>query len=420
MNFKSFFYFLILLCYSSFSQNSFEKGYLITIEGKKIEGFVDIKSNLKLSAESILYRKDFNAQNEYYQLTMIKEIHLDRGVKYVKELVEYDKDYVDNKLSTSFDKNLSSETVLLEVLLEGEANLYSYEKNDKKLFYVKSTNEPLEYLFYKKATNTSGDQKENAFFRQQLFEKFKCKVDDSIADFLKVNYNTESLVSFFESYNECKGNTSYAQNKSKQKPVFKLAPLMGLLINNIELTSDDSFFQTSEEDYSKTSMFFGVELSVKFPKSNFRYEIFGRLFYNKVDYTKYFFYEDIALNRKIDRQYTFNSGNINFSIGPRYFFNSYSKNRFFVDLALGVIIPNGDLKSKTTFAYATGGTPFEIENETFDTSLNFIPSVGFGYLYANKFGIDIRMDTANNFTKSYTEIKFRQLPFYISVKYLLF
>src|SRR5690625_722287 len=166
---------ILLLNIIAYSQVSFEEGYFIDNNDKRINCLIE-NIDWKNNPKEFTYKltEDSNPRKE--TIRNVKEFGINDFSRYVRHKVMIDRSPDDpvRKLSESGQPNLKEEELFLNVLVEGEASLYMYvDQRLKRYFYNKdgSAVEPLIFKRFIRADNKVGT---NSQYKQQLYNELKC------------------------------------------------------------------------------------------------------------------------------------------------------------------------------------------------------------------------------------------------------
>ncbi|WP_299361115.1 hypothetical protein [Winogradskyella sp.] len=287
------FLFLLLLSfvYVGSSQVSFQQGYIIDNTGKKVQCYIQNK-DWKRNPTSVTYKTDKSSPEEILTINQIKEFkindtdHFYKQHKITKQLVG--PLFEEMQLSNSF--------VLLRVLVDGESSLYEIH-NKGKYFFFYEKDDGLVFLDYKKTIDENNRVRENAPFKRQLFDNFKCD-DFILEDYSNLRYNSTNLSDFFTDYNKCKGEEYTNLHDQRTKPKISLKLKGGLNINSNQINTNASSYVLSysgpppfsinpveeeivrtfggEEDYGDNTnhLSFGMELEVRLPFDQNNWSVF--------------------------------------------------------------------------------------------------------------------------------------------------
>ncbi|MFK8103257.1 MAG: hypothetical protein AB8G15_12055 [Saprospiraceae bacterium] len=191
----------------------------------------------------------------------VKSFGIDGEFKYERFMVEAavrinNRANLDNKKTIKFVK----EIFFLAVVLEGEANLYVYEKDNGKYFFYSLGQAPPEQLIYKRYKVDADKVRTNNQYQQQLFNQLKCAAW-SPKDISTLDYKKSSFVKLFTKYNEACGNTPSIRYEAKSRNAFKLSlrprwNSSSLSLENLQGRPDIQVVDLS----SQSTIQFGLEL----------------------------------------------------------------------------------------------------------------------------------------------------------------
>jgi hypothetical protein len=206
--------FTLLISASAVAQISYEKGFYIGNDNKKIECLiknVDWKNN----PTRFEYKLPEATESKTEDISSVMEFGFDNSVKYLRSMVKIDRssDSFDS-LRSERNPTFRSEQLFLKVLVDGKATLLSYQAGTLLRFFYSVDKSDVQQLVYKKYLVENEGIATNSDFRQQLWMGFKCQdiSENSIKDIL---YSAKALSNFFKKYNECHGETPSAVSSEK-------------------------------------------------------------------------------------------------------------------------------------------------------------------------------------------------------------
>jgi hypothetical protein len=405
---------IFLSCITSYCQEA-QKGYYITNGNQKIEGY--FKPTDFFDVATIKFKK--NLDSDYVDLPAagIKEYAISDTYKFEKHMVDVDvsaKSY--RNINYTKEPQFEKMDIFLEVILVSDATLYAYnDSNITKYFYsVKSKNVPITQLVYKTYKVSEQATAENTQFRQQLYTNVKCKNDD-IKLFLKLRYERNELINLFKKYNDCNGyvtNVTGAAKDARYKIDYTLFAGAGIS------TFGGRGLNLDTNDEKSTAFGGGAEISVTFP-SRF-WSIFARAEYEqfsteaKSENSR----QSSQLN-KVVNTFGLDYKGVNLHIGPRYNFNLNSKNTLFIDLAVAIAVPlAGDITQNVSVTNNAG--TFDNATFVYNPAATAFFNFGLGYMFNNKFGADIRIDTNRDFIAgNVSEFKIKSSRMALNLRYTL-
>jgi len=366
--------FVLLLFTSAIAcaQKSFKAGYLISNAGEKSTCYI-LDVDWKDNPTTIQYKTTRSDDVRYADINSIKAFEIDSQVKYVRETVQIDRaSSRTQNLTTHRNPVFKEETLFLQVLIEGESTLYSYQDhNISRYFYASGTETPTQ-LVHKKFLTPAMKVGVNDLYKQQLQKELRCD-QLSLSDFEKLSYTKKSLINLVQQYYTCKQQSFTIYERPHQKAVYELAVFGGVQSSNLELKKATSSLLDTKFEGS-TSFTFGLEAAFALPFNNDKW-----LWYIRPSYHRYKNEKEItlidtgSLNSTANVIADLNWLAIPIGIKHHLFLNDVS--HVFIR---GALVISTDLNSAV---YA------ENRRSLVDLDLKFKPAftLGLGYAYA-KFG----------------------------------
>ncbi|MEM6685470.1 MAG: hypothetical protein AAF617_06705 [Bacteroidota bacterium] len=382
------------------AQINFEKGYFIDQNNQKTECYIKNEDWINNPSE-FEYKLTPNGKTKTLRSTNLKTLVIDNAFKFEKHIVPYD----DSERSTT---NLSYERspkyketeLILNVLVEGKATLYSYRDEDKRAFYVQLDDGNIRPLIYNVYTNKDRNILYNNRYQQQLLTEFPCEGINE-KKVTRVAYKSDDLKSFFKDYNECKGSKVVEFYKAK-KGEFHLKVFAGAYSSSA--VSDLGFLGISfggVETATAWSPTFGVELTYVLPFNKNKWAVFIAPNYSSYEGEGSFF--DLAVQRAFKLEYSA----IQIPIGFKHymFLNDTSK----ISLSAAVLID--------ALLNAEGSGNVTIEKDGFQTSAGFALGVGFSY---DNYSIEARYLPSRQLLENNASSNIELDQFSITIGYTIF
>ena len=254
-----------LLTTTLYAQSSFQKGYFIRNNGEKTECLIK-NENWQVNPIEFEFKISENSSSSKLSVNSVKEFSIINEVKFVKHNVKID---ISSTQVANLDYNKEPDweekEVFLNVIIEGQASLYSYyESGSVKYLYNLGEGEVLQ-LVYKRYKKSENELAENSKFRSQLFSSFFACRSLSKNNFDNLRYAKSSLVKLFNKYNSCMGGETNDFNSEVIKPKFNITPRIGYSTTSISL--QHRHVPTLNPDFgSNGGLRFGIEGEVIFPK----------------------------------------------------------------------------------------------------------------------------------------------------------
>lgn len=390
---KYFFFRLFLFaCVTSSAQVQFVSGYFISNDGQKID--CQIKNeDWRDNPSSFEYKLSENSQIEIGAISTVKEFGILNNIKYERYSVKIDKssDRI-SELTSSKTPKFIEEILFLKVMVEGEANLYRYNKKNFKRFFFKIKNEPVLPLIYKKY-RIGSKIGANERFKQQLISALVCgNTSNSIAE--SVSYKDGDLERYFIAYNDECGSTEskiYNEENGNKKSELNLSVKVGVTNSKFSIERNLSFPTSNiTSNYSvdfgkKINPRFGLELELILPIDNNKWAIFIDPSYQRYSSKT----DGIGILTTVEYETKANVyyNTVELPFGFRYYLYLSKKSRLFANASIAMVF-NSD--SKIEYTKAPSISKFN-ELEINGTEEYF--SLGVGYSFIDKFSFEFRYNT---------------------------
>jgi len=277
--------------------------------------------------------------------------------------------------SLSLEKNpvFKKETLLLQLLVEGDADLYAYrDKNLMRYFLFIDNN--IEQLVYKKYMQSKSQIAKNNLYKQQLSQKLKCHSIQA-KQFESLTYSKAELIGIFKDYNTCK-NSDYVYNKKENKGSFQLSIRPGVTLNNFKIQTDAYYADGEIVNFQGMTGFrLGAEVEYVFPFNKNKWSIISEPTYN------YISAETLDVS---DNPSYLDYNSFELPLGLRHYLFLNDDSKIYLNASIIVVL---QLDSKVRMF---DGYDFEFESGT-----NFALSIG--YKFKNKFAIEYQYKTTEKF-----------------------
>lgn len=412
---------LVLICSQlGNAQIDFEKGYFIDNQGNKKECFIknlDWKNNpisfkyknsledSEVLSKDISEAKEFSIQNTHLYKRFT--VSIERSLNTVASLSE------------NRNPKWSIETLFLQAVVIGKANLYAYNDGIVEKFFYESENTPIEQLVRIKYLNDSSVS-DNNIYKQQLSNNVKCNSMSSDY-FNRIDYNIKSLSKHFDAYNKCnssdeKNSANYFESQ-KKKDFFNFRIMPGIYNSTLEVIDGDNYYDASVK-INKQVLKLSVEAEFMLPFNKDTWSIFINPTYYKFEPTKSyvsyvnnpgFFNDGDQVNFETSVSYT----QFEIPVGFRSYVYTKKSSRVFINAAYIFRLGSSDSKividNKDGLTNAKDVLPIVNAN-----ALAF----GAGYCYKN-FSAEIRYIVGENII-NYLDWKAKYQSLGINLGYKLF
>lgn len=373
------------------AQITFEKGYYINNLDQRIDGFIK-NQDWKDNPSQFEFKTTDNSAPSTVDLNYAREFGFENGAKYIRATVDIDRSNVAlNSLSNRRSPELIEETLFLKMLVQGDAELFSYEDGNMKRYFYSNSDRGIKQLIYKKYLYENQKIRTNTYYKQQLLNSFKC-VSVSKENIKKLRYQSSPLERFFIAYNNCK-NPDYTNNIVKEsREFFHLNIRPGVKNAHLDLERFSTIGLASRKISFDEEWSFRLGLEAEFilPFHKDKWSIF-------IEPTYQYYKSSIQVDAvKSSADYK----SIELPLGLRHYFFLNNKSKLFLNAAYVI-----DFNLNSTI---------NVENRILlevKTRINF--ALGAGYKYADRYSFEFRYDMDRdllgeyiNFTSSYGGFSF--------------
>ena len=290
--------------------------------------------------------------------------------------------------------DFKKESLLLELLVEGEVSLYKYYSEDVEYFFYKKENKivPLEYKVYKTENNKIG---KNLNYKKTLRDELKCSSEKLSYD---LDYKEKELILLFKDYHNCQNFKYKIYRNKKDKGKFNLRAKFGIGFSKIK----PPITTTNNSNNEKNIIKFGVEFEYIFPFNNNKWAAFLESSYHSFDVTNsvitgYGVVPSSGAIVPIYRDYGIKYNSIENHFGVRHYMFLHKKNKIFMNTGLLYdLILNSQIDYSNSDAISTVSYFF-----------------GAGYDFKNKFSVEVRYNSTRDlsrfspFTTNYNNISLK-------------
>lgn len=379
---------VFVICNQIFSQINFEKGYFINNSNEKVECLIK-NTDWNNSPTFFEYKLNNSEEVKKGNIKYFTIFEIYNQVKYVRSIVKIDKSSPRvSELSTVRNPVFVEEELYLRELVSNGLKLFMYKDGEITRFFYQQNNEDITQLVYKPYL-VDGKMAFNKYYINQLRKLLVCNSlkKESIE---KVDYKEDQLIDIFTKYNQCI-NPNYVETKregNKGRLNINIRPR----INISSLTSINELAKTNTDFGTKMSFGIGSEFEYLLPYNKNKFGAFLELNYYTyknevtVDATSY-------VGNKLVSSVDYKS--IDLPIGIRYYSFINDKSKVFFNLAY-IFAFESNFDSKLEQKRIDGSIINSLKTNNLS---NY--TIGAGYNYNNKYGIEIRYFFESNITTSY-------------------
>lgn len=385
---------LLLLCYTfTNAQISFEKGYFISNEGKKIECYIKNLDRINTPTD-FKYKIQLNdSEIKTESITTTQEFGIDNESTYRRFKIKIDRsnDNLKSDLKeTTRDKNpkWSEETIFLKILVESDAILYVYTENNTNRYFYATKTIPAEQLVHVNYMDEDGENiRENNAYKKQLFDNVKSS-NITEKDIQNLTYKKTDLTNYFKKYNNINLSTNKKEETKTSKKLFfiKITPGVSLVSLSTKNTINSSFDVQFD---NKATFKIGAEAEFIFPIHKNKWSLLINPTYQKYQNEKNYTFHNSSMIENPETPYNvkIDYSSIQLPIGLRHYMFLNQTSKIFINALYSFDI-NGN--TDITYTNMTPGSNGKAHFKSMsDTNLAF----GLGYNFKNKFSVEARINT---------------------------
>jgi len=238
---------------SSYGQIEFKEGYFIDNSDHEVTCYIK-DLGWQDNPTEFQYRLQVGGEVLTGKIEKIKEFSAPESFKYVRANVQIDRSSQEiNKMSESRSPDFEDKVLFLQVMVEGNATLFSYEERNLIRYFYKVETSSIQQLVYKKYLVRNPDYPldrkvgENNYYQQQLINDLKCG-QITVKQAKTVSYAGRSLKKFFTSYNLCMDSDYKPLASEKRENNIDLSIKAGASIASISVSSPTSPNRNAEFD----------------------------------------------------------------------------------------------------------------------------------------------------------------------------
>ncbi len=328
--------FLFLLCSFSFAQIIFEKGYILDTNNHRIECLIK-NNDWKLNPNEFEYKLNEHDTSEQGNLLNIKEFGIIGLSRFVRADVKIDiSPWEITKLSKVRNPEWSQQQLFLKVFVEGKASLYYFASNELVRFFYSVDDTTIKQLIYKQYFVDDDHVATNRKFREQLWLDMRCE-NAKMSSVENLDFKKNSLMKYFENYNQCNGKESLIYGKIEKKDFFHLRITPGINISSVSIS--DNFYEIYNTEFKNQLGFrTGIEAEYILP---FNKNKWGILFEPTFQHLY-----SVKQIKAVSATINYNS--IEFSLGIRHYFFLKKELKLFVN---AFFVPGYSLNFNSTITY---------------------------------------------------------------------
>ena len=265
---------VILLPLFSLAQSNYKPGYIVTLKGYTVRGFVNYKE-WNANPNSIDFKTTIADKEKRFTPAEIRFFSINGQESYRQYAGPISIDYTDvGHISNSRDTSFRTETVFLKVLQKGnKLALYSFADDIKLRFFIAESPgyTPIELgyrLYYNYEAAAANGQKdatvnENTYMRQlfAMANKYQVLDDDFQRQIEHSGYNKDDLLQIVSKINHI-SKSDYDKSNTVKGPKFNF--FIGAAVNIDNISAPASSIYVQDGGTSNTSYLPAVSFGVNF------------------------------------------------------------------------------------------------------------------------------------------------------------
>lgn len=370
---------LFIISFNIYAQTKYENGYYITNNNEKVSCLI-LNSDWLNNPKEISIKITENEPSKTETIESIKEFGIDGKNKYQRQTVHIDRS---SNLLTSMDnkKNpvFTQEQLFLKVLIEGKANLYSYNYGSDEKFFFNIDKATIEQLISKSYLTNENQIKTNNYFRQQIAINLKCP-EITMNTIENIEYNSNELIKLFIKYNKCINSEFTNYTLKEKKDIFHLYLKAGLKSSSLDIKNDVSNTRDTNFD-NGLSLRLGIELETILPFNNGKWALLIEPTYQNFKSKK----ETADLISEVDYS------SLEVPLGVKHYMFLSENSKLFIN---GLVIMDFILNSKMDFKSSYAQSTLDLKSRG-----NF--AFGLGYNYNKKYSVELRYHSSRNLLNNY-------------------
>lgn len=386
---------LLLVTSLSFAQIKYEEGYIIDNGGNRIDCFI---KNLDWSNNptEFLYKKGSNSSEILTgDINTIKEFGIGDYIKFQRFNIDVDmSSNAASKMSNTYEPEFERKQMYLKLLVEGDANLYSYQDNNIYRFFYSTNNQEVSQLIYKKYKLNNTQISINDSYKKQLYDNLKCS-SLGLEDTRSLRYSKKNLVAFFDAYNNCTSNSSTIYEDVNSKGRFNARLKAGYFNSALKVDFDPRTLAQDaiSIDYGgKGGVRVAAEIEYILPFNRNKWSVFLEPGYQSNSYSETVEVGGATLERfqevSVDYEY------VDVLLGLRHYMYINDKSRLFVNGAFTFVF---DLTDQVELSDNTANIDIDV-----NSTANF--NFGLGYEFNKRYSVEVRVATNRNIVRDFTII----------------
>jgi hypothetical protein len=260
--------FLLLCLFSTVSsaQSNYKPGYIISLKGDTVKGYVDYRNWRKNPKTFSFKSAPLSAVQQVFDRTNAGSVTITGFENYRRFIVALSLDETDDlRLNQGINTKVKIDTVFLKMVNSGKfVSLYSYrDKLKKRYFIAENSQQPSELILRKYLDPNQASQTivVDSYKRQlqSLAYKYQPQNEGLMQEIQEANYAEQELEEIVFKINGSEKALTFSSTETYKSRLFVGAGANFLSVNN--LTGSDLFTNSPDKNYT-ANLPVGVELTV--------------------------------------------------------------------------------------------------------------------------------------------------------------
>ncbi|WP_343486980.1 tRNA modification GTPase [Allomuricauda sp. d1] len=370
----------LILSLNSFSQLSFQKGYFVDNSNQKVTCYIK-NYGWKNNPSEIEYKISLDDEIQKRNFLSIKEFGIANKIKFERHTVNMDQSSgLINSLSSKKAPEFKNMQVLLKVLVDGHASLFSYKEGLLNRYFYSTQSGSVQPLVYKKYKDVENSVKENNRYKQQIYSDLKCQTI-SRENVGRLDYSSKDLTEIFIKFNECQKENYIVFKDNTKKDWFNLSLRPGIQQASLSIRNNNTAARNIGFG-SQLGLRIGVEFEFLLPFNKNKWAIVFEPTYQSYEAERTL--RNIPTGTvPIDDEVVVDYSSLELPVGVRHYLFLTEKSKLFLDASL---VFDADFGSMVDFERFSDLEVVGSNNILF----------GFGYKYSNRYSAQFRYGTSRN------------------------
>ncbi|MHB8207740.1 hypothetical protein [Mucilaginibacter sp.] len=369
----------------SSAQSNYKPGYLVTLKGDTLKGYIDYKEWIQ-NPRGVNFKTNVGANQTSYSIDNCNAFGANGLEYYRRYILPISQDKVQaSNLTIGVDTTTTTDTVFLKTVTSGKnITLLTYNDGIKRRFFIAENNstaiELIQHLYLDpQETSRIVTQKTYTRQLQQLAAKYQPQDDKLIKDIPAIDYSEKDIATIAYKIN---GETNYATVQSATGSATRF--FVGLALNDAvsKFTTSNAIGSNASSAFPQIT--FGTDILINKNVGDLLVRLEFGVTGNKANYS--FNGQDANSTTYTTLKYNQSTGFFN----PQLLYNFYNTSASKVYIAIGTQLNYSTYTNKSySTRYTLSGGYSQISDDVFPDIKSFFVNVTgkVGYVINNKLDI---------------------------------